>query len=133
MSTSKSLQDTASQQDAEQLALEKEFHSRTQTSFLQRVSVLWSILEPGEFCSKSLNPSSATRWKRNRRRKTSSGFKQSFPPLTHTKSLVPQIRAHNPGQLSKNYFPLTLGFKILLWILLEKQSIKVNCREDIFT
>lgn len=63
---------------------------------------------------------------------TSSGFNQSLPPPTQTKSSLPQIRAHNPGQLSKNDFRLTLGFKILLWIPLEKQYIKVNHCEDIF-
>lgn len=78
-------------------------------------------------------PSSATSWKRNRRRKLLQDLIILFPPLTHTKSLLPQIKAHNPGQLAKNYFHLTLGFKILLWIPLQKHSIKVNRCEDIFT
>lgn len=131
MSTSQSLQDTASQQDAEQLALEKEFQSHP--VFIPSKSIRSLVHPPTRRVLFKVTESQLSNRKEEKQEEeTSSGFNQSLPPPTHTKSLLPQIRAHNPGQLSKNDFRLTLGFKILLWIPLEKQYIKANHCEDIF-
>lgn len=109
--------DTTSQHNAEQLALEKEFHSCTQTWSLQRTSVLWSILFPEEFCSKSLNPSSATRQKRSRRRKPLQDLIMlSLPwhiPNHHCPKLKPTIQGNFLRITSSSLWGLKLSFGYL--------------------